>query len=479
MRTVDLRQKKLRIALMSLLFILIFSSACTEATVVLEESPTAEETKIIQPTETLRPFPTSTQANTPIPDPTEGISLPPEDLDGVSLHFVHPWGGRADDLLVEIATQFSLSNPWNIWVDVEGFGSEAALMASLESSLEVGEIPGLIAIQPYQLTGVEDKILTIDLEPYFNDSEWGFDESAAGDIHQIFLDQFRLGESLVALPVAPRATVLFYNQTWGNELGFEGAPANAEAFQSQSCEATFANQADVNEANDGTGGYPRNVDPNVLASWYAAFGGELPDQAMPQFNSETGREAFGFLKSMDEKGCIWINRKPDPYIYFANRYALFYAGTLDHIPAQLAWMDVAGNEDQWKVMGFPGSSGETMVIDGPGLMVSADSPENQMAAWLFAQHLLSPEIQAKLVQQLFTLPVRRSAVDELDDFSDQYPQWAQGLALVDDAQTLPITENWAVAQWVLQDGILRLFNLPEGDVSTILGEVDAMIGDME
>jgi ABC-type glycerol-3-phosphate transport system substrate-binding protein len=59
-------------------------------------------------------------------------------------------------------------------------------------------------------------------------------------------------------------------------------------------------------------------------------------------------------------------------------------------------MQAAENDDLWTVMGFPGPEGQRIAIDGPGLMIGADSPENQLAAWLFARHLLTPEVQARL-----------------------------------------------------------------------------------
>jgi ABC-type glycerol-3-phosphate transport system substrate-binding protein len=119
-------------------------------------------------------------------------------------------------------------------------------------------------------------------------------------------------------------------------------------------------------------------------------------------------------------------------------------------------------------------------------MVTADSPENQMAAWLFARYLLMPEIQAELVRSGFTLPVRESALDLLEDFSAANPQWAQAVSLVNQAEPLPISQGWGIGSWVLQDAMYQFLNLviePESSISEelspILEDLDATIIELE
>jgi ABC-type glycerol-3-phosphate transport system substrate-binding protein len=144
----------------------------------------------------------------------------------------------------------------------------------------------------------------------------------------------------------------------------------------------------------------------------------------------------------------------------------------------MSWMAVAASEDEWAVIGFPGKAGETILVDGPGLMIGADSPENQLAAWLFSKYLLEPEVQAKLVQSLFTLPVRESATELLGEFEDDYPHWAQGAALVESAVALPVSDDWGVAQWVLQDAVNRILQSETDEVTILLEQLDAMITDL-
>ena len=220
------------------------------------------------------------------------------------------------DALAAAASRFSLTNEWDIWVDVETTGSDAALLDSLEADIDGDSLPGLIASYPYALAELDGQYFSVNLTDYFYNPEWGFSPEAQADIPAVFLEQFTDEGHLAALPVAPQATVLFYNRTWGGALGFAGLPEDAESFAEQSCAAVFSNYDDENEDNDGTGGWVINQDPDVLASWYAAFDGELPISGEISFNTEGGADALAYLKGTYTKGCIWLGRAPGAVFLF-------------------------------------------------------------------------------------------------------------------------------------------------------------------
>jgi len=465
-----------RLSLAALLLVMLVLSACSPRPTATQ-APTPAESSDVETAET--PGPTATPRPSPSPTVPPAIDVQPEDLAGIALRFMHPWTGEAEAALVEIATQFSLTNPWDIWVDVQAHGSETALLEALLVDAENEDLPAIIALRPYQLAALDGSYETIPLTDYFGNPDWGLDQESQDDIPAVFLEPFTHEGELVALPVAPQATVLFYNQTWAGDLGFDSLPAAEADFRQQACEAAFDNRDDLNVENDGTGGWIVNLEPPVLAGWHQAFGGELPASGLPQFNTDAGRDAFSYLKAGYDQGCFWVGRKGDPYFYFAYRYALSYAGTLDEIPDQMGWMEVAGNADRWTVMGFPGPEGPQVPVDGPGLMIGADSPERELAAWLFARHLLTPEVQAKLARALFTLPVRQSALPLLDDFIQDYPQWWAGAALIEAAAALPVSEDWGLAQWIWQDAAVRLLQAGDLTPDEVLEELDRMMQDLE
>ncbi len=462
--------------LVAAIVIVMVMSSCSSPsptpTGVVTEAMTESATTTTRITPTPRVTPTQ---ETPIQLQVNG-----DDLAGIVVRFVHPWTGEMADTLASLAMQFSLSNEWDIWVETEAPGGDSAVLDLLEADITDNDLPGLVVTYPYLLDALDGKYFSVNLTDYFYDPEWGVGLEAQADIPPVFLTQYTSSEGqLIALPVAPQGMVLFYNETWGQELGFGAPPKDEAAFQNQSCEAVFDHNSDQDEENDGTGGWLINFDPEVMASWFVAFDGELPVDGNPIFNTKAGQDAFGYLKAAYDLGCFWIGRRPEPYYYFANRYALMYAGTLDQIPEQTNWMSTEGSEDSWTAMGFSGPSGETMLVDGPGLMLTADSPKNQMAAWLFARYLLSPEVQAQLVQSGFSLPVRKSAISMLSDFATQYPQWARAVALIDIAKPVPISAGWGIGQWVLQDAIYRMLQSDADQIKPILQELDGTITELE
>jgi multiple sugar transport system substrate-binding protein len=456
------------------LLVMLILASCAPSVTPDPETPTAPA--VVSPTRTSTA--TAIPENTPTPTPIPSLEIDPDDLSGIFVRFAHPWVGETAQQLEDIAREFSQTNPWGIRVEALPHGGETALVDALQTYLVGGETPGLIAAHPYLLSGLGDEIDLVDLGEYFDDPEWGFTADEQADIQPVFMMPFSDNDQIWGLPFTPQATVLFYNRTWGETLGFSEPPANFDAFRTHTCDAAFANWRDGNPDTDGTGGWMINLDPTVLASWYYAFDGVIPGDDIPSFNHELGQETFNYLWDIKFQGCSWFARQPDPYWYFANRYALVVAVKTEQIPIQTSWMDVIGSQDEWDVIGFPGVTGQSILVDGPGLLVTASSQEEQLAAWLFAKHLLAPEVQAALVQSLFTLPVRASAMALLTDFNAEFPQWAQAAALVDSASALPVSDAWGVAQWVLQDAAFRILQAESTDVPGLIEQLDAMIVDL-
>ena len=466
---------KMLVLALIILPVIVLMSGCTPTETPEVETPTLTPTETVVPTQTATPLPEFT------PTPTEpvGLEIDLDDLDGREVLFVHPWVGEPAELLEEIADEFSANNLWNIQVEVNSHGGGTALISALQADLDSGRLPGLIAVHPYLLSDLEGDFSLVDLYDFFDDPDWGFDSESLADIYPVFLEPFRNDDWIMALPIAPQATVMFYNTSWGEVLGHSEPPRDQNSFRTQSFDAAFVNWRDDNPSTDGTGGWKINLDPVVLASWYYAFDGIIPPEGIPSFNNEAGLEAFSYLWELRDQGSIWFARQPDPYFYFANRYALLYAGQLDQVPIQMSWMEVSESEDEWEVLGFPGVDGEKIIVDGPGLMMfKADSLENELAAWLFAKHLLEPEVQARLVKSMFTLPVRESAFDQLANFMEDYPQWAQGADLLNTASALPVSPGWGMAQWVLQDAVFRLLQTETNQVAVFLELLDEMVLDI-
>ncbi|HET59884.1 MAG TPA: extracellular solute-binding protein, partial [Chloroflexi bacterium] len=180
----------------------------------------------------------------------------------------------------QLAADFNEQNQWGIRVSVFSQGSSAILQERFAESLQSGKgTPHLIAAPLLLLRDWHAQGWLVPAEPYVRHAQWGWDEEMLSSLDAFALTQHQDADSSqLSMPLNWQANVLFYNQGWARELGFDQAPATFAAFQAQACAAKDALLADDTRANDGTGGYIASRDADALLSWLAAFGyDDLPD----------------------------------------------------------------------------------------------------------------------------------------------------------------------------------------------------------
>jgi ABC-type glycerol-3-phosphate transport system substrate-binding protein len=259
------------------------------------------------------------------------------------------------------------------------------------------------------------------------------------------------------LPVVRSAQVLYYNQSWAEEL-FSRTAGHPGAVQEQAC--ARHNRADDDPQNDGSGGLAISTQPTAAAGWLESFGSEFarPDGSGYRFNTSQVEEAFRFLRGLYDAGCAWLPENDSFEDDFASRRALFTAGSLADVPGQLAIMERAGNRDRWTVLPFPSPDGEPAISAyGPSYVILKTTPEQQLAAWLFARWLSEPERQAALALASGTLPTRRSAAQQLSALSSSSAQWHAGQGLIETARMEPSFASWSTVRWALGDAATQLF----------------------
>jgi ABC-type glycerol-3-phosphate transport system substrate-binding protein len=99
-----------------------------------------------------------------------------------------------------------------------------------------------------------------------------------------------------------------------------------------------------------------------------------------------------------------------------------------------------------------------MVVYGPSLFVLRGEIEQELAAWLFARWLASPEVQAGWVRDHGTLPTRNSVMEGLSDYRSDHPQWAAAVDLLPYARVEPGRPSWSLVHFVLSDAGRYLFS---------------------
>ena len=263
-------------------------------------------------TPTLTPdLPTSTAGSspaptlTPSPTPLPAHAVDPASLRGLTLQVWQAFGGPAADLFTSQAAQFTAENEWGIVVNPSGYGDYTSLFDAMNAALDSGHAPDLVAALPEQTLAWEALGAVVDLKPYLADPQWGLAPDASADIPSAFWAQDNVDGKQLGLPAQRSARVIFYNQTWAQELGFNSAPATADEFRQQACAANASFLKDSDQTNDGKGGWVVDTAWQTDYSWLLAFGGGVADGSAYTFRTDPNLAALQFLKGLSDKHCAW------------------------------------------------------------------------------------------------------------------------------------------------------------------------------
>lgn len=462
------RRKLLRYA--SALLLLLLAACGQFMPTPLPPSPssppdTAQGGTSRPPSATPRPAQNSPQ--TPTPTLAPQIEVDPSQLDGLPIRFWHPWSGAAGEVAAQSVEIFNVTNEWGIQVEVVYQGSPDDLAGAVQLALDGPEadpaaLPDLAAAFSHQALAWEALEPLVDLGPYVNDRTWGLGPEEQADFYPEFWEQDVSEGKRYGLPALRSGQALYYNQTWAEELGFSAPPAITEQFREQACAAALANRQDENPDNDTTGGYLAATDYDTVLGWVQAFGGEVttPNGGSYDFDSDEAEASFTFLRSLLDQGCSWVLEDVTGQSEFANREALFVAGSVTSLSFQSEVLQAGENGDDWTVIPFPSPNAEPVVsANGSAYVLFPSTPERQLASWLFARWMAAPENQARFVQAQASLPIRAStlaALQEADDLEGQ-PQWQAALELLPLVRRQPSLESWGSVRWAVQDAATQLY----------------------
>ncbi len=427
--------------------------------------------------------PKITQTTTPVKLPT----ITAADLKGLTILVLHPWPGAAAQDFQNLVDEFNRSNQWGIYVKAAAPGSPSevsAWMGDAQDGSSAGpattptvpglapapkEIPEIVVADPVQAQSWQTTRLgLVSLSSYLHDATWGIKAPEAADLQP---------DAWFGAPAQESAVFFFYNQSWAKSLGFNQPPATLDEFRQQACKAAQANRYDPDPQRRGTGGWLISNDPLAMAGWIQAFGGQVSPGSDGRYIFDTPQtnRVFQFLKGLEDSGCAWLGRDPQPYDYFAGREALFYLGSLDDLPDQQSAMRRAGKSDQWTVIPYPVQSGSPFVItNNTYYYLVKSSPSRQLAGWLFIHWMMAPQQQVRWLKVVGTFPVGQSLAKILTSYRSDNPQWAAAFDLYQNAHPQPDQASWAVDGGVLSDGAQQIF---QGD--TLIAAVPPIIQQMD
>jgi ABC-type glycerol-3-phosphate transport system substrate-binding protein len=404
-------------------------------------------------------------------------------LRGVVLNFWYPLAGRQAEIFSALVNKFNQENEWGIRINQTATGGNSLLYQMVEVGLKNGSLPNVLVAPGELLSEWQNRSgLLIGLDGYIQHTDWGLSPLELADFPTVFWKQDQIEGVQIGIPLTRDAQVLFYNQSWGRELGFSTPPTTIEEFKSQACTASASLLKDQHRENDGTGGWIISTDSLALLSWLTLFDYEAPEDPKDQltiFNVPPAQETFNFLRTLYDEGCAWISRNPLPYDYFATRQALFYSGTLSDIPPQEDAIQRYESPDAWVVIPYPSAGNKPAIYtSGTSYAVFAASPEEQLASWLFIRWMATPTTQAQLIEAGGGWPANVSAVEKLSNYRQDHPQWAQTLSWIPLARPAPRAHHWLTALRILEDAGWQLFQ-PQPDIGdqipVILAQLDHTI----
>jgi len=421
----------------------------------------------------------------PTPTVTPVYLVPEEQLKGIAINFFHPWIGDLSTAIETLVAEFNQTNEWGVQVTAVSSGSSMALAEYVENSSDV-ELQPQVVIAPSEhlLTWLERDSRIRPLNDFIADPVLGLSEQARVNFPLVFWQQDQLGGMQVGIPAQRDTQVIFYNQTWASELGFDAPPTTVDAFKEQACAAANVNSHDRFAANDGTGGWIVNTDGQVVYSWLMTFGleNELSgDPLVFNFNQSATEQAFTFLRSMVDEGCAWSARSTASNEYFANRQALMYSGSLTDLSLQAKTQTRLGSTDVWTILPFPDGDQPVSVASGLSFGVLVGTPQQELASWLFIRWMSQPESNVQLLLAGGGLPVNNLTAELAEQQMQTTPVWAESVAWIPTMQATPTAVSWRIARFVLQDAFWYAMQSSTAieDFPLILEQLDATIAEVQ
>lgn len=356
------------------------------------------------------------------------------DPSGQTVIWWHQHSGSREEGLNRLIDQFNSENECGITVEGQNQGGYGDIREKMNAGIAAGDVPAnlIVGYQNdqafYQLNGA-----LVDLDIFVNDPTWGLTEEEIADFYPAFWEQGvhpAFGNQRLGMPPNRSEEMLYYNQTWLEELGYDAPPTTPEEFREIACAA-------AEEKGDGTGGYVLRDDASAVAAWTYAFGGDIltEDGTGYVLNSPATVEALTFLQGLYNDGCAYFFTEGYPETQLAARNAIFTQGSSSGIPfyqeAFVAAAEEAGRDaDVWGVTAVPHTTPDPVQnIYGGDVMIPVTTPEQELAAWLFVKWYTSPEVQAEWAAISGYFPTRASA--PVDDFVASQPYGAQWKAALD------------------------------------------------
>ena len=356
------------------------------------------------------------------------------DLSGevVTYWHVFPADDPQGEWINGLIEEFNQTNEYGITVEGYDQGTYSDVATKMTAGIQSGDLPNLAMGYTNNIAEWASVSVMVDMNEFITDAAYGLSDETLADFYPGVLDAGKDSTGAqIAYPLSQSERVLIYNYTWAQELGFDAAPSNTAELKEQLCAAAAANDA-IGGDFAGTGGlvyYPSLED---YMTFFNAFGGQsvLDDGVTYDFNSDAAVAAAEYINDLRDSGCT-LQTESYPNPEQAQRKTLITQSSSAGIKYYGYAFGDAENEDVWGPIPVVGPNGEKVVTSYQQMIGMVNvSPESNMAAWIFLNHLTSPENQAGWIKVAGYFPTRVSTEALIADYAAEDANYAAALELI-------------------------------------------------
>ncbi|MEM7735825.1 MAG: ABC transporter substrate-binding protein [Deinococcota bacterium] len=397
------------------------------------------------------------------------------DPNGQEITFWHNHTGVREDLLNELVDEFNASNEYGITVNASNQGGYGDIFQKMLPLLNTDAAPDLVVAYQNQAATYQLADALIDVAPLVESPTWGLSDTDLDDFFAGFLSQdvFPTFDSKrLGFPPNRSMEVMYYNQEWLAELGYDTPPSTPAEFQEMACAAANTPFSSATGAGSSVG-YRFTTGASTVAAWVYAFGGDIYDADTNQYtyNSPAAIEAFNFLQDLIEEGCLGLvaERFGDQTDFGAGT-SLFTTGSTSGFPFYQGAID-EGAQFEWSVAPIPHNTAQPVQnIYGASVSLPKHSPESELATWLFIKYFTSAETQARWAGASGYFPVRQSVAEGMETYFEENPAYATAFDLLATSTSEPPVPGYDFVRDAISQAAARI--MEGADVTETLNEVN-------
>lgn len=425
-------------------------------------------------------------SKTPVPEPM-GLSW--SAVEGLELDFWYVWDlDQPGTGMNAIVDRFNRENEWGIVINPVDQGLVLDPVKSMEMAFNEGIVPHILLSDSSEITSWYRDGLTVDLEPFLEDPAAGLTVKEQKDYYSEILDRFTIEDSIrPGIPFSQTIQVIYYNQSWADDLGYSSPPDSWKDLEKQACAASGDHELSPSSQVQKTGILLLPEAENVASAIYAYDGFFFEREGIGYlFNTAEITRLAEDWQALVQQGCgMTFYMYPNPmagelsFEYFNQRKALMIVGSSKMMNYVNTGANQTGRADEWEMLPFLGPEGNRAVSSEiQSIVIFNTSPEEELASWLFLKYLSSPETQAEWAQYSFYYPTRKSSLRLLREFRTENPHWSQGLNLLKYSIGLPLDPSWNTVKLTMGDAFKELLIDGTLDIEEQLTALDRVASEL-